>query len=140
MRKITARTALNATALTLGAATVAGVLTLTSITTANARNPDTSRPQPAGTVTVHAPAPATSATPARIITAYQVAHALKTCDVMSLEFQVPCIALYLRDAETRTLADGSVISNPPGPALLAECLDTDSEPSELMACLTQPAL
>jgi hypothetical protein len=139
MRKITARTALNAAALTLGAATVAGVLTLTSITTANARNPDTSRPQPAGTVTVHAPTPA-APTPAKVITAYQVAHALKTCDVMSQEFQVPCIALYLRDAETRTLADGSVITNPPGPALVAECLDTDSEPSELMGCLTQPAL
>lgn len=102
----------------------------------------TARPAPLATVTVRPTVTIPSytvRTGSKPVTAYRVAHALKACSGFGDQYQVPCIALYLRDAQTRTNPDGSAISNPAGPALVAEC-DQGAEPAELMFCLTQPPL
>lgn len=50
-----------------------------------------------------------------------------------------CLALDYRNAQTVKTSDGSVISNPDGTALIAECLSQYSG-TELSNCLRQPAL
>lgn len=102
----------------------------------------TARPRPLATVTVRPTVTIPSytvRTGSRPVTAYRVAHALKACSGFGDRYQVPCIALYLRPEQSRTNSDGSVISNPAGPALVAEC-DQGLSLSELMFCLTQPSL
>ena len=128
--KINTRTrdALRAATVIVACALTAGGLTMVSITAADARNPDTT-PRPVGTITVRPPTPLPSATgkpaaPAKVITPRQVAHALRYCGRLADEYQAPCIALYLRDAQTKTNPSGSVVSNPAGPALAAECADS----------------
>lgn len=112
--------------------------------------PASATPRPSGTITVRPPflpaaanpllRPAT-AVPASP-TAHQVAAALKACDGIRDEFYVPCVTLALRPAATRTNDSGAVISDPPGLRIVTEECRGDStlSPSELMACLTQPAI
>jgi hypothetical protein len=99
----------------------------------------TATPQPAGTITVRPPSLVELPAPAAV-SASKVAHALRYCGRLADEYRVPCIALYLRDAQSKTNPDGSAISNPAGPALAAECADSPGTGPELMACLTQPSL
>lgn len=61
------------------------------------------------------------------------------CLKVSLKDRAACVSLYSRPASTVKNQDGSIISNPAGPALVAECL-SQYKGSELSACLRQPAL
>jgi len=62
------------------------------------------------------------------------------CEANSIAYaDVPaCVKLYLRPATTHHQADGTVTSDPAGPALVAECL-SQYRGVELHSCLTQPA-
>ena len=98
----------------------------------------TATPTPLATVTVR-PTVTVKPSSEHVVTAADIRHARSACDNFGGALNAPCTALYLRQAESRTLADGSIISNPAGPALVAEC-DQGAEPDELLACFTQPAL
>jgi len=60
------------------------------------------------------------------------------CASVNSATKVACVALYGRPAVTTRNADGSVISDPAGPALVAECL-SQYQGVELNVCLSQPA-
>lgn len=60
------------------------------------------------------------------------------CARVAAADQGACATLYARPATTRTQADGTVTSDPAGPALVAECT-SQYHGTELHYCLTQPA-
>lgn len=62
----------------------------------------------------------------------------KACVKVPASLTTACITLYHRKPETQKNSDGSIISNPAGPALVQECTSQYHDIAELKPCLEQP--